>query len=539
MKHQGNNTVLRLFAVLLLVLMLPVLPVQIGAETEGAWVLVNTIEVNTQEDITAYNQDTNAGKNSYLYEMSGSEGNYYSRVTYVGRDRTDYDPDAFNGETMAFQSIFNNIPSVIEPGQPFSIMLTFLVTDQYTSFFSWLQHAVATYGVPPDDENGVSWSGKIVNADGTNWFTLCEANDWQTINETLSAEFRTGSTDGEHVAIYTRMNFGNAFNIGTYFVYEWRSDGSTDGMTTVSETSETSQAIPSQATSSEAWIDWLMPDSEETASEPYPENYSPKDENGDYIDSGVKIGEIDGEVLVRPGDNRLGWEWVEPGTVLYEGDHIMTKGDAMVIINFPDMTTFVMKPNSELIIDYDSTKKESKWAVVNGRVWANVKKMVKDGSMDMQMSQAVAGIKGTIFVCEEIDGVSTLKVIEGKVTFTDTTGTVVTVKTGQMVSADETGMTEVTAFDVDAEYADWDGYLTEEAAESHQNGTLTVILIIATVLILSGAAAFLILKNRHPKTAVAGTVPPAQPAPVTFCGYCGKPVKPGEAFCPNCGKSIK
>ncbi len=538
MKHQGNK-ISRIFTVVLLILLLSVLPVQIGAETEGAWVMVDILEVNTQDEIDAYNNDPN---NYFDHETSGSNGTFIRKTTYTGKDDYYYDPPKLNGESVTIQAAFSTPPSVIYPEEPFTITLDFTIIEDNSSFFNLGGNAYAYYGTPPTDTESWHKIGRIINADGAYSFSIDPIYNPGPLNETLSAQFSAGSESGERIAVLVGLSNGASYCVyETYYIYEWQSSAeaiATASSATPSATTSIASSAASQETSSEDWVDWLMPDSKEE-SVPYPYNYSPKDENGNYIDSGFRIGEVDGEVLVRPGDSRLGWEWVEPGTILYEGDHIMAKGDARVTVVSPDLGSIVVKSNSELIIDYDSTKKESKWALVNGKVWANVKSMLKDGSMNIEMSQAVAGIKGTIFVCEEIDGVSTLKVIEGKVTFTDTSGEVVTVKTGQTVSADETGLTEVTAFDVEAEYAAWDGYLTAEAAASHKNGTLTVILIITAVLILGGAAAFLILKKRQPKTAVAGTFPPMQPAPVTFCGTCGKPVKPGETFCSNCGQNIK
>jgi hypothetical protein len=78
--------------------------------------------------------------------------------------------------------------------------------------------------------------------------------------------------------------------------------------------------------------------------------------------------------------------------------------------------------------------------------------MVKDGSMEIEMSQGVAGIKGTIFVCEEDGQTSTLKVIEGSVVFTDrATGEQTTVAGGEMISAGA-GETPVISFDAKREH---------------------------------------------------------------------------------------
>ena len=62
------------------------------------------------------------------------------------------------------------------------------------------------------------------------------------------------------------------------------------------------------------------------------------------------------------------------------------------------MTTFVMKPECEIILS-SPPEKDNKIKLLAGKVWVNVKKMVKDGTLDVEMSQAVAGIKGTNITC--------------------------------------------------------------------------------------------------------------------------------------------
>jgi hypothetical protein len=119
-------------------------------------------------------------------------------------------------------------------------------------------------------------------------------------------------------------------------------------------------------------------------------------------DSGVRFSDLSGEVLVRPDENRLGWEFAELEMILNVMDHIQTKKESSAILSLADMTTFVMKPESEIILDTES-EKESKIQLLNGKVWVNVKKMIKDGSMNVEMSQAVAGIKGTNITCSSDD----------------------------------------------------------------------------------------------------------------------------------------
>ncbi len=116
-------------------------------------------------------------------------------------------------------------------------------------------------------------------------------------------------------------------------------------------------------------------------------------------DSGVRFSGLTGQVSIRPEADEEAWRGAGLKSVINLYDHVKTAEDSSAILSFADMTTFVMKPESEVIID-TPPEKDSKVKLVMGKVWVNVKKMMKDGTMEVQMSQAVAGIKGTNITCE-------------------------------------------------------------------------------------------------------------------------------------------
>lgn len=83
--------------------------------------------------------------------------------------------------------------------------------------------------------------------------------------------------------------------------------------------------------------------------------------------------------------------------------------------------------------------------------------MIKEGQMEVEMSQGVMGIKGTTVVCEETGSSSTLKVLEGTASFrSKATGEEILVGAGKMATATENGLSPLRSFDVDAENASWD-----------------------------------------------------------------------------------
>jgi hypothetical protein len=138
-------------------------------------------------------------------------------------------------------------------------------------------------------------------------------------------------------------------------------------------------------------------------------------------------------------------------TVINVDDHVKTGEDSSAIIGFADMSTFLLKSESEIVITQPPSK-DSKIGLVAGNIWVNVKKMMVGGTMEIDMSQAVAGIKGTTLVCEETGSSSVLKIIDGTVSFmSKKTGAVVLVPAGQMVTATANGLGPITPFDITAE----------------------------------------------------------------------------------------
>jgi hypothetical protein len=79
--------------------------------------------------------------------------------------------------------------------------------------------------------------------------------------------------------------------------------------------------------------------------------------------------------------------------------------------------------------------------------------------MEMQMSQAVAGIKGTVFACEDSGKESITKVFEGEVSVTArATGEVRLLKTGHMVRVTPKGFAATETFDIAREKKEWAKY---------------------------------------------------------------------------------
>lgn len=193
-----------------------------------------------------------------------------------------------------------------------------------------------------------------------------------------------------------------------------------------------------------------------SSSEPPKFPAPPPEGRPDLKDSGARFSSINGEVQIyHDGESPSQAHFVKLNTVIYTTDHIITSEESEAIIGFSDLSTFLVKPETEIVVT-TPPEKDSKIKLVAGNIWANVKKMLKDGTMEVEMSQAVTGIKGTRLILEEKAGTSTTKVIEGSVVVTSKrTGRSVMLKAGQMVRATARGLDAVKMFEPTSEEANW------------------------------------------------------------------------------------
>ncbi len=121
----------------------------------------------------------------------------------------------------------------------------------------------------------------------------------------------------------------------------------------------------------------------------------------DKIDSKIRFNDFYGEVKIRPdAEEDDSYEFVDLDTVIYEGDRIKTEEDSGAILGLEDMSTYVIKPESTLIIHTDEGN-VSKIEMLAGSMWGNIKKMAEGKSLEVEMSQCVCGINGTTVKFEE------------------------------------------------------------------------------------------------------------------------------------------
>lgn len=178
-------------------------------------------------------------------------------------------------------------------------------------------------------------------------------------------------------------------------------------------------------------------------------------------DSGARFSDLSGQVEICPYDyDRKTYEEssrdvAKMGMIIYTEDLIITGEESGALISFSDMTSFQVGANTQIVIE-TPPERDSKLKLLIGTIWVNINKMIKDGTMETHMSQAVTGTKGTIYSCRETGTTSELKVFEGAVVMKHKkTGKEQLVSAGQTLVATSEGFSELTTFDVPSEKAKW------------------------------------------------------------------------------------
>ena len=166
-------------------------------------------------------------------------------------------------------------------------------------------------------------------------------------------------------------------------------------------------------------------------------------------------------------------------------------------------TFYMLKPETEIVVKQPPQGSGgSSMKIILGKLWSNTKKLWNEGHIEIETSQAVAGIKGTTYVLEVDADKTVLKVIEGTVALTSkSTGQTIDVAGGQQATADSKGLSEVVAFDTSIEQATWDK-ISSPVAETEKdfkksNDSILTVSVIATGVVI--VAAFLLLVYRTKK----------------------------------------
>ena len=381
-----------------------------GYAAESQWVLVEVIDGSNEEKWKEQNTST-----AYKYYPSYSRGTYSVKTEYLGKTDTYYNPPYVQGESLTVEAKWSTPPQTINHDEIVSLNVSLIATDNSQSAFKF-------------NGNTSAWLGnsRMSTKDGKDNFSINFNNNYATQSDTVTTTLGQG---GEGQQKIIELNFYSSNTLYTKYIYEWTStktpiDSIKDVVTTIKPKTELE----------------LDPN---------------------YKDSGIRASDLYGEVLIRRGDNEDGWELLEMDTIIYEGDHIQTAYKSGAILFMSDMTTFEMKQESEIIMSV-SKGQDSKVKLVLGNIYTNVKNMLETGTMEIDMSQACAGIKGTTFVLEETGSKSTLKVLEGNVEYkSKKTGEIVNVSAGNMSVVDSLGNIQASTLNIATEAKEWDKTIIE------------------------------------------------------------------------------
>ena len=171
--------------------------------------------------------------------------------------------------------------------------------------------------------------------------------------------------------------------------------------------------------------------------------------NNQKTDSHIRFNDFYGEVKIRPNcAEDDSYEFVDLDTEIYECDRIKTEEESSAILGLWDMSTYVIKPESILVI-YTEDDNTSRIELIAGAFWGNWKKMMQGKSIKCEMSQGVSGISGTIVGYEETGTESKMWLFAGKANFTNKKTKKVTVlEPGQNITC-KGGTSDVKPFNIE------------------------------------------------------------------------------------------
>lgn len=534
-------------------------------EPDYAWVLVDVVNHDSAEKWELENQHE-----AYNTEFSCSTGTFSAKKTFIGKSEDWRNPPKKHGEAVRVTATFSKPPERIAPDEEVTLSVTVSASENSLSFYTFGASVSANFDSPDLATASMSRSAvRFLTSDEENKYEVGANNQYKTIEGIFKAKAPRGRNEGEQIAV--RQLFYMGVSMGTYYIYEWRG----------TETKHTEQPAEPEMTVHPTEKPEPTPSKRSSIYDraPIGPKYIPEDFPMIGPPSGVDISDIAGEVYIHVWDeNGYDWYFADLEEDLPINAIIQTGSTGIAVLSLRDMTTFEIPPNSIVAIGGQS-KDESRLSILAGHVWTNFKSVIKDGSMDMEMSQAVAGIKGTTFILSEDGETSTVKVFEGEVEFTPHGGgKSILVTKGKQVSATQSSLGAVENFDIEAELENWSENAQEitrknmKAAQKNSKDSndknnydendeergnvldrrITIAALIIG-LILLGVIVFVVINSRRKKTTTNNAtyeyystgqakthqrVTPPFSSNSNFCKHCGKQVSENSKFCSGCGKPI-
>ena len=184
--------------------------------------------------------------------------------------------------------------------------------------------------------------------------------------------------------------------------------------------------------------------------DPAPTEQEEEEKNCHQKDSKIRFNDYYGQVMIRCYDEEDdSFEFVDLDRWIYENDLIETREESGAILGLEDMSTYVIKPETRLIIRTEEVH-ISKWEMLKGCIIGNIKKMREGKAINIEMSHVAMGIKGTIFALEETGRESRVWLFAGSVDVkSKKTGKVTKLQPGQRSITGTNGVVQVKSFNIE------------------------------------------------------------------------------------------
>ena len=192
-------------------------------------------------------------------------------------------------------------------------------------------------------------------------------------------------------------------------------------------------------------------------------------------DSKIRFNDFYGEVKVRcNSEEDDAYEFAEFDTIIYENDRIKTEEDSGAILGLRDMSTFVIKPETIVIVDTEDGN-INKLEMLIGCIIGNMKKTAEGKNLDFEMSECVAGRKGTIFALEETGSESKVYTFVGEMEVTSKkTGKKRSVMPGEFATVGTDGKINMQEFSIEQEAGRF-GIPMEDITRHYEAGYVPVM----------------------------------------------------------------